>query len=359
MFRRRDFLHITVVSAAAAASSQLQACADPEDPAALFPQGIASGDPRATSIVLWTRVEPRDGANDEVYFEVSEDEQFRRVVASGYADATLATDHTCRIKVTKLKPGTRYWYRFSARRTLSPVGRTMTAPADDSDAQVRFAFATCQDYVGRYFLPWRILAEEPAVDFVLFLGDYFYETTRTPGARTPTRARNVSLPDGMALGPNAGDGRAAITLADYRSLYRTYRTDPDLQRAHALLPFIPIWDDHEFGNDCWQDRMNHFDGKQGDEVHRDARFDAQWTEVRAQSFAYGWFDHSRKLHLFVPPSRKSLTRVFLESEGQRFVVAAEERTGRHLIFIKAATGAVRSAQRHVVLSSPVGESERS
>lgn len=271
MIRRRDFLRMTVVSAAAAASSQLQACAAPEDPAAVFPQGIASGDPRATSVVLWTRVQPKDGAKEDVYFELAEDEAFRKVVASGWVEATEPADHTCRIKVANLNAATRYFYRFSARRTLSPVGRTKTAPAEDADVPVRFAFTTCQDYVGRYFLPWRILADEPAVDFVLFLGDYIYETTRTPVARVPTRERQVSLPDGLELGPTPGDGRAAITLGDFRALYRTYRGDKDLQRVHALFPFIPIWDDHEFGNDCWQDRTNHFDGKQGDEVRREAR----------------------------------------------------------------------------------------
>lgn len=271
MFRRRDFFRITVVGAAGFSASRLTGCASSEDPALVFPQGIASGDPKAQSVVLWTRVEPREGAAGDVCFELAEDEQFGRVVASGRTEAPESSDYTCRVKVTKLKPGTRYFYRFQARGTWSPIGRTMTAPAEDSDARVRFAFATCQDYVGRYFLPWRILAEEPAVDFVLFLGDYFYETTQTPSARIPRRERRVSLPDGMPLGPNEEDGRAAITLGDYRSLYRTYRTDPDLQRAHALFPFIPIWDDHEFGNDCWQDRTNHFDGKQGDEVHREAR----------------------------------------------------------------------------------------
>src|SRR4051812_21103046 len=108
---------MTVVSAAAAVASQVQGCAKPEDPSAVFPQGIASGDPRSQSVVLWTRVEPRNGAKEDVYFELSEDEQFRRVVASGYIEAAETSDHTCRIKVTKLKPGTHYFYRFSARGT--------------------------------------------------------------------------------------------------------------------------------------------------------------------------------------------------------------------------------------------------
>src|SRR4051812_29178205 len=124
MMRRREFLRITVVGAVAASVSDLTGCAKPGDPALVFPQGIASGDAKPGSVVLWTRVEPRDGGNETVQFELAEDEQFRRVVASGSTEATESTDHTCRFKVTKLKAGTRYFYRFSARNTFSPVGRT-------------------------------------------------------------------------------------------------------------------------------------------------------------------------------------------------------------------------------------------
>jgi len=46
--------------------------------------------------------------------------------------------------------------------------------------------------------------------------------------------------------------REAVTLSDYRIRYATYRTDPDLQDAHARHPFIVVWDDHELANDAWR-----------------------------------------------------------------------------------------------------------
>ena len=271
--RRRDLLKATVITAAAAAVPSFFGCTDTEAVAlTVFPLGVASGDPREASVVLWTRVEPGAAELEDVRYELALDGGFRSVVAQGTTRVGAASDFTLRVKVTGLSPDTRYHFRFHARKVASTVGQTKTAAAAGADVPVRFAFATCQDLVGRYFHSWKVLADEtPPVDFVLFLGDYIYETTATANARIPTADRRLNLPDGMPLGATAEDGRAAVTLADFRAAYRQYRADPDLRRAHALFPFIAVWDDHEFGNDCWQDHTNHFDGKQGDEQNRASR----------------------------------------------------------------------------------------
>ena len=238
----------------------------------IFPQGVASGDPRPDSVILWTRVQPPDGGSARedvpVTYEVATDLAFKDVIAKGELSAPGSADNTVRLKVTKLEAFSTYYYRFKAFGVTGPIGRTKTAPKDDADVPARFAFAACQDFVGRYYYAWKVVAEEDTVDFVIFLGDYIYETAGNPAFQTPTDVRKIDLPDGIDLG---GGGLAAKTLADYRALYKQYRGDENLRRAHQLFPFFCIWDDHEFGDDCWQDNTNHFNGAQGDEKDTGAR----------------------------------------------------------------------------------------
>jgi alkaline phosphatase D len=203
-----------------------------------------------------------------------------------------ASDHTLRIKATNLSPYTTYYYRFVASGVISDSGRTKTAPSPDQEVNVRFAFASCQDYNGRYYHAWRALAEQESdIDFVLHLGDYVYETEGDPRFQEPTEQRKIRLPDGLQIGSEEAPYSAALTLADYRTLYRTYRSDPDLKRAHQLFPFIAIWDDHEFADDCWQDHATHFNEEQGDEKDAGRRHAASqaWFEYQPAdvSFAAG------------------------------------------------------------------------
>ncbi|HMJ14904.1 MAG TPA: alkaline phosphatase D family protein, partial [Polyangiaceae bacterium] len=298
---RRDFLRITVVSALSVAAPNLGCGSDddseprsrplpplPDDPDTLrvFPQGVASGDPNPSSVLFWTRVEPATAGDVSVKYEVATDLGFQSIVAQGNVSALADSDNTVRLKVENLHSSTTYYFRFSAEGAESPIGRTRTAPAPDRDTPVKFAFASCQDFVGRYYHAWRALLEQgPDVDFVLYLGDYIYETDGDPSFQTPTDQRKIVLPDGLELGP---DSRAALTLADYRSLYKQFRSDRNLQRAHQLFPFIAIWDDHEFGNDCWQDHTTHFSDRQGDEKNPEQRDAASraWFEYQPADVTY-------------------------------------------------------------------------
>src|SRR5262249_34649032 len=146
----------------------------PEDDGTVFPQGLASGDPRSDSVILWTRVEPTGNAAKDVKvsYEVAKDKDLKTVVAPGGVTASADAGHTVHLKVTKLEPRTTYYYRFTAEGVRTELGRTKTAPAEDDDAPVTFAFACCQDFVGRYYYAWKTLADDDAVDFVLHLGDY-------------------------------------------------------------------------------------------------------------------------------------------------------------------------------------------
>jgi len=263
----------------AAAAGALLRCGDPTAPDRTFPQGVGSGDPTPDGVLLWTRVE----GGGSVRWEVASDERFKQLAASGEATASADRDHTVRIDVTGLKAGTPYWYRFIASNgnVSSPIGRTRTAPDPDTDAPLRIALASCQDFGGRYFHAWRSLLERDDIDLVLFIGDYIYETIGHLGVELPAE-RSLELPDGLELNdPNKGRV-TAVTLADYRALYRQYRKDPDLRAVHARFPFVTIWDDHEFANDGWQDHATDFDDARGDEKSPERRAAATraWYEYQ-------------------------------------------------------------------------------
>lgn len=305
---RRDFLRVTVVSATALGGA-LPACSSdgddpstpsgppPDPPAATsaqrtaYPQGVASGDPTPSSVILWTRVDPGDD-DPAVEWEVAKDLEFKNIVARAESDddkpaASSSEDHTVKLKVTGLEPGTYYYYRFTARGVTSMIGRTKTAPSEDGDVPVRFAFASCQDFVGRRYHSWQALLDEDIVDFVVYLGDYIYETNGDESFQTPGEGRSITIPDGIVLDPNTGS-KAAESLEDYRGLYKQFRSDTVLQRAHQLFPFVVIWDDHEFANDCWSDHSTHFSDTRGTEqvpAQRKAA-DRAWFEYQPADITY-------------------------------------------------------------------------
>ncbi|MGZ8260508.1 MAG: alkaline phosphatase D family protein [Caldimonas sp.] len=196
-----------------------------------FPLGVASGQPRADSVVLWTRlvgdVLPERVA---VRWELADDEGFRRIVAHGQESAEAAWAHSVHAEPAGLAPGRWYWYRFHALGQRSAAGRTRTAPAADAAATLRFAIASCQRYDVGHYAAWRHAADA-GLDLVLFLGDYIYEyaTRRDPVRRL--------------------EGGEVFTLEQYRARYATYKSDPFLQAAHAATPWLIVWDDHEVSND--------------------------------------------------------------------------------------------------------------
>ena len=209
----------------------------------LFALGVASGEPLPDGVVLWTRLapDPLNGggmgpAPVPVRWEVADDEAMRRVVRRGTVLAHAAWAHALHVEVRGLAPDRIYWYRFSARGEASPVGRTRTAPAPAArPARLGFAVASCQDFQNGYYSAYRHMARED-IAFVLHLGDYIYEY-----AGNPARTR-----------PHLGG--ETVTLADYRNRYAQYRTDPDLQAAHAAFPWLAVPDDHEVENDYADDQ---------------------------------------------------------------------------------------------------------
>ncbi|KDN22100.1 alkaline phosphatase D family protein [Amycolatopsis rifamycinica] len=240
--RRQVLLAGTAALGAAALSGIPAAAAEGAGHApvrAPFTLGVASGDPLPGGVVLWTRLAPRPLSPDggmpsrpvPVSWQVAEDERFHRVVAAGAELARPEQAHAVHVEVSGLRPGAEYFYRFRTGTELSPVGRTKTAPRPGARTdRFAFAFASCQNYPEGFYTAYRHLAEED-LDLVAFLGDYIYEG----GAQGTI---------GRAHAPAA----EIWTLADYRTRLAQYKSDPDLQAAHAAFPWAVVFDDHEVEN---------------------------------------------------------------------------------------------------------------
>lgn len=233
---RRTLLRGGVVGVGGIAAGHLLGCsplpgASPvEGP---YDCGVASGLHAHDAAVIWTRFAPGATSAVELRWQVATDPAFSTVVRSGSVMADPSSDGCAKVLVEGLVAGGTYWYRFDVDGVRSPVGRTRTpsAPGDRPGA-VRLAVASCQSFSAGYYPAWRAIAETD-VDGVLFLGDYIYEGSYSSN---PFNVRRDV--------PSAND------LAGYRAKYRHYRSDASLRAAHAAHAFAPVWDDHEFVNDC-------------------------------------------------------------------------------------------------------------
>lgn len=256
--QRRDFLRHTASLGAryttaaamllawqrvfAAAPSAAPALQNWAERAEVFTLGVASGEPLPTSVVLWTRLAPRPAEPEGgmppqpvvVQWEVADDLRFGKVVRRGEVVAQPGHAHSVHVEVDGLQSGRQYFYRFMVAGQTSPVGRTRTAPDPRSQTdRLRLALASCQHYEMGAYTAHRDMAASD-LDFVLFVGDYIYETEAAPRLRL--RRHQVDFSDGLSLDK-------------YRRHYATYKQDPDLQACHAAHPWLMTWDDHEVLND--------------------------------------------------------------------------------------------------------------
>ncbi|WIM70199.1 alkaline phosphatase D family protein [Corynebacterium suedekumii] len=291
---RRRFLQSTALAgtAVAAGTTRVQAATVPLP----FLHGVASGDPLPTSVVLWTRITPDAdalpgsglGAATRVRWEVGIDAAFHHVVSSGEVRTDAASDHTIHVDPFDLEPDMVYFYRFTVldgphAGSQSPTGRTRTAPAfDSSPEQLTAAVASCANWESGYFSAYADMATRGRageLDLVVFLGDYIYEY-----------GRGEYVGKNGAVRPHE-PAHEIITLQDYRIRHGHYRTDPDLQAAHAALPWVLIWDDHETADNSWREGAeNHDPATEGAWLsRRDAALQAylEWLPVRTASPSAG------------------------------------------------------------------------
>jgi alkaline phosphatase D len=247
---RRGFLAGVAGVAALAAATAGHAEASTRRTDFPFTLGVASGDPTATGVVLWTRLapklfEPGGGMPDRkvtVDWQVAADERFRRVVRSGTAWAPPRFAHSVHVEVEGLAPDREWFYRFRYGGHVSPVGRTRTAPV--VGGALAFAFASCQAWDNGYYPSYAHMAADD-LDLVVHLGDYVYEG----GIPADGGLRRTATPSVLRSAPR--------DLTRWRMQYELYKSDPDLQAAHARFPWLVTWDDHEVQNDYAGDRSQY------------------------------------------------------------------------------------------------------
>ncbi|WP_082679890.1 alkaline phosphatase D family protein [Paucibacter sp. KCTC 42545] len=243
-----------------------------------FPQSVASGDPKSDGALLWARVVPAAAddilsagtpANFSVRLRISSADNAAALGSDTALSGSLTSDvevpvyalydNTLRHRIRGLQSGTTYYYQFTAGDSRSKVGRFKTAPAADADiSNLKFAYMACQDWSVNHWAGLSSLVKED-IDFVVHLGDYIYEAVGADYQAGGVEAAHSALilPNGVSL---PSGGKYASSLADYRYLYKRYRSDPRLQALHERFAFVAIWDDHEFSDDCWQDRSTYDNG---------------------------------------------------------------------------------------------------
>ncbi|PSJ39014.1 alkaline phosphatase D family protein [Allosphingosinicella deserti] len=232
-----------------------------------FTHGVASGEPTASSVLLWTRFV---AANDsKLRCEIATDDQFTSVVGGGEVQAHGERDHTAKLVVGGLAPGRWYHYRFIAPDgSKSPVGRTRTLPQGEV-SRFGIGLFSCSNLGYGWFNAYAHAAGRDDLDLIVHVGDYLYEY----GAGTYPSAKE--LVPGRLIQPD----HEMVALADYRLRYAAYRADPDLQRLHQRFPMIAQWDDHEFTNDAWKDGAeNHQPESEGDWAARKAAAERVYRE---------------------------------------------------------------------------------
>jgi alkaline phosphatase D len=275
--RRRILRGIAGSSVVGVLGTQLAACGgdggdDLANYSVSFEHGVASGDPLADRVILWTRVTPASGVTTaEVDWVVAEDADFDSVVHRGSYTTSAAQDFTVKVDVIGLNDDTEYFYRFSYGDLLSPTGRTKTLPLGSVDS-VKLAAVSCANYPAGYFHVYREVANGN-YDAIVHLGDYLYEYHST----------GYASQDAVALGRVVNPLNELLTLADYRLRYAQYRTDADLQAAHASAPFICVWDDHEVANDAYASGAeNHNTGEGSYSERKMAALKAyfEWMPIR-------------------------------------------------------------------------------
>ena len=266
-----------------------------------FGYGVASGDPLADAVIIWTRATPVDTTETKavVSYTVSRTETMDDVVADGVFETDASKDFTVKIDVTGLTADTEYFYQFGGSNdVVTSVGKTRTLPVGSVD-KVTMAVCSCSNFPSGLFNAYNEIANSDA-DVVLHLGDYIYEY----GSNT--------YPSQDAEGREPEPNEEILTLEQYRARYAQYRTDANLQKAHANKPFICVWDDHELANDTYNGGAeNHGEDGKDEGSFEDraaAAFQAyhEWLPIRTgedRSRIYRRFDFGELVRLHMLDTR--------------------------------------------------------
>jgi alkaline phosphatase D len=282
---RRQFLTQSASLAAIGGVATLAACSSSSGTPAQFLYGVASGDPLADRVILWTHAKRANDLTDvKLTWQIATDNGFTNIVNSGTVVAGAATDYTAKIDAIGLSAGTTYYYRFlDETNTSSTLGTTRTLPTSGATS-VKLAVFSCTHYSAGFFNVYESAVSSGA-EYALHLGDYIYEYGAA--ANLYGNTDNTTTPAGTAetLGRVALPANDTVTLSDYRTRYAQYRTDTNLQALHAKMPWITIWDDHEFADNAYKDgASNHNTATQGDWTTRKnnaAKAYHEWMPIRS------------------------------------------------------------------------------
>ncbi|MBL8560065.1 MAG: alkaline phosphatase D family protein [Hyphomonadaceae bacterium] len=263
------------LTALAAGASATTACGTPArspryDGVVAFKHGVASGDPRTDSVVIWTRVTPEGAGPVPVRWVVASDRQLRSVVQTGELITSGERDYTVKVDVQGLRPNQELHYGFLCGNARSPVGRTRTLPRAGV-SEVKLGVVSCSNHAFGFFNAYEALTKQEGIDAVLHLGDYIYEYGLNG------YGGDVALKMGRLPRPEV----EIVTLGDYRLRHAQYKEEPELQAAHAMAPWIVVWDDHETANDSWQG---------GAQNHNAENNEGEWNARRAAALQayYEW-----------------------------------------------------------------------
>ncbi|MCG8668712.1 MAG: alkaline phosphatase D family protein [Pseudomonadales bacterium] len=246
---RRSLFKAAAGGATLASVTSLQGCLGSiEGP---FKHGVASGDPLADRVILWTRITSEELTTDPLAYEwwVAADSEMKEIVLQGSGSTGPERDYTVKLDVSGLEPNTTYYYQFAHGEWRSQIGRTKTLPMGSVE-HVRLAFTSCSWYTAGYFNVYRTISEYQDIDAVLHLGDYIYEYGND--LVNPFLVNRLHSP-----------AHHIVSLQDYRMRHAQYKTDPDLMEAHRQHPFITIWDDHESANNSYDNGAENHEEDQG------------------------------------------------------------------------------------------------
>ncbi|MDZ4777717.1 MAG: alkaline phosphatase D family protein [Alphaproteobacteria bacterium] len=263
------------LTALAAGASTTAACGAPARAPAYngvvaFKHGVASGDPRVDRVVIWTRVTPEGTGAVPVRWVVARDRDLRDVVQTAELQTNADRDYTVKVDVQGLRPNQQLHYGFLCGNARSPVGRTRTLPRAGV-SEVKLGVVSCSNHAFGFFNAYEALTKQEGIDAILHLGDYIYEYGLNG------YGGEVALKMGRLPRPEV----EIVTLGDYRSRHAQYKEEPELQAAHAMAPWIVVWDDHETANDSWQG---------GAENHNAENNEGEWNARRSAALQayYEW-----------------------------------------------------------------------
>jgi alkaline phosphatase D len=252
---RRGALLVGAGAAAACGAPNIET--PPYEGELAFSHGVASGDPKQDRVVIWTRVSPVNPGPVPVRWIVARNRELSDVVKTGVIETSEARDYTVKADVTGLRPGAPYFYGFRAGAAESAVGRAKTLPRGRTE-QVKLAVVSCASYSHGFFNAYEALSRQEDIDAVIHLGDYIYEYGLSGyGGDTAIQLGRVPSPE-----------VECTRLEDYRTRHAQYKTEPELQAAHAMAPWITVWDDHEVANDSFATGAENHQPNEGEWANR-------------------------------------------------------------------------------------------